>query len=609
MKAGSALLVRQLILITLLVGAIALVLISVNTERLSGSLIKRTRDQAEAVAMQTAAAVEAALADSPNQSPQEAIRESPRLRSFAESISRRGGAINSLTIVDSEGSVLLETPQGAGSQALHSFEERLRFPTSLSLLKSKDTSYSYFRALDYRGKPLGGVRLGVSLSAVRDEAFQSLLINLLIALAAVAAATFIAISSARLITAPFRAIASTIERIEKSDGRFMESSRLAPDRADVNDIEGVAGRIEQISRQIAGDRTELRETRGRLQQILSNLQVRLLLVNADEQVMLSSPGVAETLGVDKIEEGQRLSEFLGASHPLTLQTEQAISMHTASNAISYTAAGRAGYTFTIQPIADRGETVGALITLHDPATVAKLESHLSYSEQLADFARITSGIAHEVKNPLNAMVIHLELLRAKIERLSPLAKEARPQLDILTSEIQRLDRVVQTFLNFTRPPRVQFRPLDLNHLLEETLALAAPEAEAHGAEIEPVFAPSLPKIAGDADLLKQAFLNIIINGIQAMAHGGRLCINTAQEDERTLLVSIKDHGAGIQPDDRARIFHLYFTTKRDGHGIGLAQAFRAVQLHNGQITFDSVPGEGTTFHLRFQKPSQVTGNR
>ncbi|HEV7843109.1 MAG TPA: ATP-binding protein [Pyrinomonadaceae bacterium] len=599
MKAGSALLFRQLILITLLVGAVALVLISINTEQLSRSLIARTRDQAEAVAVQTANVVEAALVDAPDKKPQDAIRESQPLREFAENIRKRDPTINSLIIVDSESAILLEAPAGAGTRAQNSLEDRLRFPTSLSLLKSSDSRYDYFRALDYRGKPLGGVRLGVSLSAVRDEVKQSLVINLLIALAAVAAATFIAISSARLITAPLRAISSTIERIEQSDARFAESN--APAQASDPDIERVADRIEQISRQIAGDRTELRETRGRLHQILSNLQVRLLLVNADERVMLASPGVEETLGVDKINEGQQLAEVLGAGHPLTLQTHLALSSHLASNTIAPASVDGAGYTFTVQPISDRGETVGALITLHDRATVAKLESQLNYSERLADFARITSGIAHEVKNPLNAMVIHLELLRAKLERLTPLAEEARPQLDILTSEIQRLDRVVQTFLNFTRPPRVQFRSLDLNRLLEETLQLAAPEAEAHGAKIERVFATDLPKIAGDGDLLKQAFLNIIINGLQAMEHGGRLRVATGIEDERTVLVSVTDHGAGIPDEARARIFHLYFTTKRDGHGIGLAQAFRAVQLHDGQIAFDSAPNQGTTFYLRFQK--------
>ena len=100
--------------------------------------------------------------------------------------------------------------------------------------------------------------------------------------------------------------------------------------------------------------------------------------------------------------------------------------------------------------------------------------------------------------------------------------------------------------------------------------------------------------------LKQAFLNIIINGFQAMEQGGRLLVSTTRENETDVLISIKDHGTGIEPEARERIFHLYYTTKPDGNGIGLAQAFRAVQLHNGQITFDSQPGLGTTFHIRLK---------
>lgn len=600
MKAGSSLLFRQITLITLLVGAVALLLISINAERLSRSLIVGTRDQAEAVALHTAMAVEAALVDAPTQNPQNAIRDSQPLRELAEGVTGRG-PIKSLTIIDSRGARLLHTPPAEFTPTPPSFEEALSFPTTLFLLKSRAPSYDYVRALDYRGERLGELHLYVSLGAIREEVIESLVINLLIALAAVAAATFIAISSARLITAPLRAISSTIARIEKSDGGFADSSSLATDKSGGADIERVADRIEQISQQIAGDRTELRETRGRLQQILSNLQERILLVSADGRVMLSSPGAEEMLGVGKITEGHMLKELLGANHPLTLQIQQALSSRGSSKTIAPPDADGLDYTFAVQPILDRGETVGALISLRDRQTVARLESQLNYSERLADFARITSGIAHEVKNPLNAMVIHLELLRAKLERATPLAEEARPQLDILTSEIQRLDRVVQTFLNFTRPPRIQLRPLDLNRLLEETLALAAPEAEARGAEIERSFASELPMIAGDGDLLKQAFLNIIINGIQAMERGGRLCVATALEDERTVLVSIKDHGAGIPTEAHSRIFQLYFTTKHDGHGIGLAQAFRAVQLHNARITFDSAPGQGTTFYIRFPK--------
>ncbi|HEY0377128.1 MAG TPA: ATP-binding protein [Pyrinomonadaceae bacterium] len=605
MRGGSALLRRQITLITLLVAAVSLVLITANIAQLTRSLVASLRDQAERVTLQAATAVEAAVVVAPDEQPERAVSESQAAREFAQAVVRRGAPITSLFIEDREGRVLLQAPQTSAARSLPQLDtlsnasvlSRLR-----QILSSDPAEYEYSRALRYRGEELGRVRLTISLAPVRHEVWRSLLTDLLLALAAVAAATFVAISSNKLITAPLQAISTSIAQLE--EGRGGNSAERVEQKARSTDIEAVADRIEQLSRQIAGDRSQLREARGGLQQILQNLQERLLLVSADGRVMLASPGAGALLNFEQPMEGRKLSEIVGPEHPLVSLTEGALaSREVAATRVPLPAANGNASRATVasvQPITDRGEIVGALVSLHDRETVARLESQLDYSERLVDFARITSGIAHEVKNPLNAMVIHLELLRSKLQRISPAADDARPQLDILTSEIQRLDRVVQTFLDFTRPPRVNLRPLDVNQILEETLALAAPEAETHGSTVWRSFEPDLPAVAGDADLLKQAFLNIVINGFQAMEHGGRLLVQTAKDGDRHVLVSIKDHGPGIKPEARERIFHLYYTTKPGGNGIGLAQAFRAVQLHNGHITFDSQPGEGTTFNIRLK---------
>jgi signal transduction histidine kinase len=602
MRGSSALLRRQITLITLLVAAISFVFISANIAQFSRALVSSVREQADRVSLQAATAAEGAIIAAPDELPQQAISESQKAREFAEAVVRRGPPITSLVIEDRDGKPLLQVPQNIVKGPLQpleglanaSFFSRLR-----QILSRSQSQYEYTRALVYRGEEFGRVRLSLSLENVRREVWQILLTNLLLALAAIAAATFVAISSVRLITAPLRVITSSIAQLE--EGGIGASTEIQSDKNRNTDIEAVADRIEQLSRQIAGDRSQLREARGGLQQILQNLQENLLLISADGRVMLASPGVNVLLGFGQAMEGRQLIEIVGAEHPLITLTRRALDSSEAAIRTALPATnGDAGrpVVASVQPIKDRGEVVGALVSLHDRETVARLESQLDYSERLMEFARITSGIAHEVKNPLNAMVIHLELLRSKLQRISPAADDARPQLEILTSEIQRLDRVVQTFLDFTRPPRVHLRPLDVNQVLEETIALAAPEAEAHGSTVWRSFAPGLPKIAGDADLLKQAFLNIVINGFQAMEQGGRLLVSTIQDKRDEVLISITDHGTGIEPAARERIFHLYYTTKPDGNGIGLAQAFRAVQLHNGQINFNSQPGHGTTFNIR-----------
>jgi signal transduction histidine kinase len=604
MKGGSDLLKRQIALITLLVGTVAIVLVTINVSRLTTVLIGRARGQAETVSLQVASAVESALVAAPDVAPAAAINDSPATRTFAEAIVKRGAPITSVIVESEAGEPLLQVPKDAAQRSHPSLDTLLQssFPSQLrKIYAGQDSVYEYSRALRYREQDFGRVRLAVSLSLVRGEITRALVINILIALAAIAAATFIAISSARLIIRPLRAITSSIEQIargETGDAGAPES------RTQRGDIVGVADRIEQIGKQIAGDRSELREARGRLQQILTSLQERLLLVSTDGRVILASPGVEQMLGVEEGAEGRPLDEIIGAEHPLARLTRRTLLDRETMSRVTLPASSNGKPVTTplvasVQPISDRGETVGALVLLHDRETVAKLESQLDYSQRLVDFARITSGIAHEVKNPLNAIVIHLELLRSKLDRHSPAVDDVRPQLDILTSELLRLERVVQTFLDFTRPPRLQMRPLNVNQILDETLALAAPEAEMRGGSIQRTFTPDLPPIAGDADMLKQAFFNIVINGFQAMESGGELRVTTERDGERAIRISITDHGKGIEPAARERIFHLYYTTKPDGHGIGLAQAFRAVQIHNGHITFESEPGQGATFHLQF----------
>ena len=232
--------------------------------------------------------------------------------------------------------------------------------------------------------------------------------------------------------------------------------------------------------------------------------------------------------------------------------------------------------------------------MRDYESFQKFESQWDLSKKLADLGRITSGIAHEVKNPLNAMVIHLEILRSKLESGS---SDPRPQLEILDSEIKRLDRVVQTFLNFTWPVEVHLQPIDLNTIVTQVTALASTEAQERGVTINKQLDPSSPVIKGDADLLKQTLLNVIINGCQSMPEGGPLKVSTSRGQDGSARITIADRGVGIADEDQERIFNLYYTTKKGGTGIGLAQAFRAVQLHGGVIRFDSQVGVGTTFEI------------
>jgi signal transduction histidine kinase len=170
-------------------------------------------------------------------------------------------------------------------------------------------------------------------------------------------------------------------------------------------------------------------------------------------------------------------------------------------------------------------------------------------------------------------------------------------MDIIGSEIHRLDRVVQILVDFTRPRDLHLDEIDMRRLLEDVIMLATPDTEQHGVTVRRILGSQPLGVKVDLDLMKQAILNVIINGMQAMPQGGALTIS-AHRDEDSVVAEIRDEGIGIPHDLQEKIFELYFTTRKGGSGIGLAQTYQALQWHYGSIDFETVEGQGTTFRLR-----------
>jgi signal transduction histidine kinase len=228
-----------------------------------------------------------------------------------------------------------------------------------------------------------------------------------------------------------------------------------------------------------------------------------------------------------------------------------------------------------------------------------MASQLDVASRLAAISKLTSGVAHEIKNPLNAIALRLDLLRAKWGEPD---EEVSRELDILSKEVLRLDRVVKTFLDFSRPVEVHFQEADLCALAKEIVDLMAPQAHLARITLELETPPEPVRLRADPDMLKQAILNLVANAMEAMKSGGDLRLKVDHPDGLVLL-EVADSGPGIPTELRDKVFQLYFTTKTRGSGIGLAMTYRAVQLHNGTIGFTSEVGRGTTFRLQF--PSAV----
>jgi signal transduction histidine kinase len=175
--------------------------------------------------------------------------------------------------------------------------------------------------------------------------------------------------------------------------------------------------------------------------------------------------------------------------------------------------------------------------------------------------------------------------------------DTRRHMDIIGSEIHRLDRVVQTLVDFMRARELHLVEVDFRRVLEEVAMLATPDAEQHGVTIQRDMPQEPLSIKADLDFMKQALLNVVLNGIQAMPGGGELTIS-ARRDDDAAVAEVSDRGMGIAREVQDKIFELYFTTKKEGNGIGLAQTYQILQWHYGSVEFESTEGQGTTFRFR-----------
>jgi len=330
---------------------------------------------------------------------------------------------------------------------------------------------------------------------------------------------------------------------------------------------------------------------------MSTLQDGLVLFTRDGRIVLVSASAERFIGRPRGEMlGRMVEEVFDDSNRLgrIVLDAFALQQEVSSREIEMEHGRRV--QLSLDFISERGAPIGALLTVRDAESVRRIENEIELSRRLAAIGRLTSGVAHEVKNPINAIVIHLEILRERLLQLDP---GTRRHMDIISTEIHRLDRVVKTLVDFSRPVELKLCLFDLRSLAADVIALAAPDAHAHSVEIVQDLGPLRLPIRVDADLIKQALLNVVLNGVQAMPDGGTLTLR-AYASAQAAVLEVQDTGPGISPEIRDKIFNLYFTTKKSGSGIGLALTYRAMQLHHGALDLDTEARQGTTF--RFMLP-------
>jgi len=219
-------------------------------------------------------------------------------------------------------------------------------------------------------------------------------------------------------------------------------------------------------------------------------------------------------------------------------------------------------------------------------------------EQAALMNTLAGGLAHEVRNPLSTISMNLQLLREEwTHPITEREQRSRKKLDVVLREVRRLEDIVQEFLAFSAGHKLNRASVALNELAGELLDFLSTQAERSNIRLHRNFLPGLPRVEADANLLRGAILNLLVNAQQAMPRGGEIEVAT-ERNGRDVILKVKDTGDGIPPDHLEKIFHLYFSTKPGGTGLGLPMAKRIVEEHGGSLAVESRPGQGSVFTIR-----------
>jgi signal transduction histidine kinase len=575
------------------------------------------------------------------------LRDDNGLRSIIES-SAYSDNITTATIVDTNGIIMIANLRAMVGQLSPMQDDLARLNAAGPYEKLKEIYTGDGRTLEVRetlkrgDEEFGSIRIGVSTLLMRRQLDDMFWDALFTVAAALAISVFVAGVFAQLLLRPIHVLRSGLTRLGR--GEFGVRLDLPP-----GDEFGELGDFfNTVSQQLSADRSLLAGQKANLQTAVEHLEDAVALFNPSGELLFSNPAMQPTLPADAI--GRALQGLLPTGHPYrtlveeTLATRRSrgpvqshrhntepVSVPSKGSPAADVKAADEELIMTHAIMGTSGELVGVLLVSRNLAHLSRMQSTLAYSRKLVALGRLTAGIAHEVKNPLNAMMIHLELLRTKIRAtqtvpqpetvaaaggmlgLGPGRAAALPapvqgaleHVSIIESEIRRLDEVVQGFLKFTRPEDLRLQPVKVNGLMDEILPIIETEASKHNVKVTVDVPAGIPAVNGDAAMLRQAFLNLAINACQAMPNGGSLRLKSGPASRSRVEVLVQDTGVGIAPEHLSKIFNLYFTTKERGTGIGLSMVYRIIQMHDGEVEVQSTPGRGTTFRVLLPRASGI----
>ena len=617
---------------TALTSAIVLVLSTLFLGELLRQRIEQTASSNEVlvheVLLMTRQTVESGLREHPPTEPGEgsfddavadALRTQGPLMDVMQAIVRYSPTVQDVSVTNAQGRILVSTDPDSVDTVM---------APRFGLLGIRDESvYRQTREvfgrarvldltepLDRNGRPFLIVHVGVRSSFVRASYEPWLRAALLFAILAAAGAMVAAGLLATAALQPIEQINQRLATLARDEGELPANAEVTSGPKDA--VVRMTQTIDRLDAQMRSTEAGYTTLRANVNQMLETLRDGVLLFGEDGRAAMVSGAATYFLNrTEKGMVGRTLEEIfapgtalgdavLWAYHGGDPQVVDRISLED----------GRV-VQFSLEHIgAGTGRAMGTLVRLRDMESAAQLEKELEVSRRLAAVGRLTAGVGHEVKNPINAMVVHLELLKSKLAAMDKVVSAgAQRHVDILAGEMQRLDRVVETLADFSRPMEVHLAERSILDVIDGVVELTEAEMDENGVRIL-VDAPRDPLLVRvDGELIRQALLNLVLNGMQAMPEGGILRL-ASYRDKGDVVVEVTDAGDGITEDILPRIFDLYFTTKAKGSGIGLAMTYRIVQMHGGSMDVRSTTAEqaeaagsakGTVFTVRLPTSAAI----
>ena len=550
--------------------------------------------------------------------PYEAIRTDGGIRSIIESSTASWPGVTYVAIVNKDGVAVAHSSASLEGERLTKQEDFAPLSMAgswtqiVAVYSDRIVEISLPMRDERDNQDFGEIRVGVTTTLVRSEVRKAVNATLGAILVALVAASLVAMLLSQWMLRPIHVIQSGLSRL----GRGELDVKLDLEEQEFRDLgssfDAISAQLSALGRGAKTDQAtaDLRPGSATdLESVMDNLEDAVALFSPRGELIFSNKSMNALQ--------PRALETLPAESPVRQIVERTLAGRKSQGPVSIAGldpADTAERLLMSHVIEDTsGRFLGAMLVARNIGYLSQVQSTLNYSRKLAALGRLMAGVAHEVKNPLNAMTIHLELLKQKLARQPAIAgagpaaranglvspPDVTKHVDIIGKEIRRLDEVLNGFLKFARPDELKLQPVRLASLISDIQTSVGPEANRRNVTMKVECPDSLPEINADPGMLSQALLNLALNSCQAMPDGGTLKMSCRTAPRRRVEIDIEDTGIGIPPEHLSRIFDLYFTTKEKGSGIGLSMVYRIVQLHDGEVEVQSTPGRGTRFRLTF----------